>query len=63
MDHVDRLHVKKTGLILFRPLLSIERAGGQGECGWEDRGRDGRAREVAGMTLGRIGNANAAILD
>ena len=43
-------------LILFRPLLSIERAGGQGECGWEDKGRDGSAREVAGMTLGRIGN-------
>ena len=27
---------KTTPLILVR--LSIERAGGQGECGWEDRG-------------------------
>ena len=62
-DHVDRLHLKMTGLILFRPLLSIEPAGEQGECGWEDRARDGRARDVAGMTLGRIGNTNAAILD
>ena len=44
------------------PASSEHRAsGGQGECGWEDRGRDGRAREVAGMTLGRIGNTNAAI--
>ena len=41
--------------------LSIERAGGQGECGWEDRGRDGRARDVDGMALGRIGNAEAAV--
>ena len=27
---------------------SIERARGQGECGWEDKGRDGRARTVGG---------------
>ena len=60
-DHVDRLHLKMTGLSLFRPLLSIERAGEQGECGWEDRARDGRARDVAGMTLGRIGNTKAAV--